>query len=231
MHILKIGHKLCEWEDLKTKGSTPMARYGHSMNHYPQKNILILYGGRNDENYEENGESYLSDVWILSLDNLVWRQWDNNGDIPPPRSFHSAAVIGTSVLIFGGINDQNYCRAIAYTLNMEEMTTRQRMEWNLSKKAETMLNNKGEGEGEGVKPVVVVTQEQEQEESKIPPVKKLLSPKTGQTLLINPKLVSKLQIISPTQKKVDAIAEEESDAENIKTNLASRKKTSRKQII
>ncbi len=95
------------------------------MNYYPQKNVLVVFGGRNDDNFANTGDSYLNDVWLLFIDKLTWVRWDKEdaGMPPVPRYSHCAAVLGMSVLIFGGLCDNNYCRADAHCLDMEVLPT------------------------------------------------------------------------------------------------------------
>ncbi len=48
LYVLKIGSKPLKWISPETAGTPPIARYSHSMNYYHELNILIIYGGRND---------------------------------------------------------------------------------------------------------------------------------------------------------------------------------------
>lgn len=122
--MLKIGKKPCEWIVPEVSGKPPLARYGHTMNYYPQKAMLIIFGGRNDENSNNGGQEYLNDVWILDLENMRWTMWDNKdsmGSIPVARYSHSSAVLGTSIIVFGGLSEENYCKGDVYVLDMERV--------------------------------------------------------------------------------------------------------------
>eukprot|EP01022_Parablepharisma_sp_SALTPOND_P026623 TRINITY_DN644_c0_g1_i1.p2 TRINITY_DN644_c0_g1~~TRINITY_DN644_c0_g1_i1.p2 ORF type:complete len:469 (+),score=15.56 TRINITY_DN644_c0_g1_i1:1707-3113(+) len=123
LYILKIGQKPCEWIEPSVEGRPPIARYGHSMNYCPEKNVITIFGGRNDDNYINTGQAYLNDVWVLTLDKLRWIQWDKEdcGIPPEPRYSHCAATIGSSIVIFGGLGEENYCKADIYSLEMEEL--------------------------------------------------------------------------------------------------------------
>jgi len=125
LFILKIGQKPCEWIEPSVEGTAPMARYGHSMNYYPDKNILIMFGGRNDDNFERTGQNYFNDIWILTLDKLRWIQWEKEecGPIPAPRYSHTSVVLGSAVIIFGGLGEENYCKADIHSLEMEEIAS------------------------------------------------------------------------------------------------------------
>lgn len=119
--ILRIGQKQIYWDEPSLEGQQPIARYGHSMNYYPEKNIMILFGGRNDDNYVNTGQSYLNDIWVLFLDKLCWQQWDkeDQGSMPIARYSHCSANLGTAIIVFGGLSDENYCKSDVYCLETE----------------------------------------------------------------------------------------------------------------
>ena len=81
---------------------------------------MVLFGGRNDENSVTCGTAYLNDVWILTLEKLTWAKWDTKEKLMPvARYSHCATVIGSSLLIFGGLSEENYCRSSIYALETE----------------------------------------------------------------------------------------------------------------
>ncbi len=125
LFVLKIGQKPCEWLQPIVAGRPPIPRYGHTMNYYPQKDIVVIFGGRNDEHFASSGDEYLDDVWILSLPKLTWTEWtkEGRGSVPVPRYLHCSAVMGESVVVFGGLSADNYCRADVYALDMEYATS------------------------------------------------------------------------------------------------------------
>eukprot|EP01022_Parablepharisma_sp_SALTPOND_P011682 TRINITY_DN1492_c0_g2_i1.p1 TRINITY_DN1492_c0_g2~~TRINITY_DN1492_c0_g2_i1.p1 ORF type:complete len:660 (+),score=34.59 TRINITY_DN1492_c0_g2_i1:57-1982(+) len=122
LYVLKIGKKPCEWVTPTIEGPAPLARYGHSMNYYPNRALLIIFGGRNDENYcNDVSQAYLNDVWILDLERMKWIQWDQQEQIVPvPRYSHCSVILGPSVLIFGGLSEENYCKADVHVLTLEK---------------------------------------------------------------------------------------------------------------
>ena len=97
------------WElaELRT-GSQPEPRSGHTFTNVGNKNILFGGFGR------KNGvASTFSDVWMLDIqspDLLVWNESKTSsvtggGEMPLPRSHHTAVAISANrLLIFGGIN-------------------------------------------------------------------------------------------------------------------------------
>eukprot|EP01022_Parablepharisma_sp_SALTPOND_P009513 TRINITY_DN1394_c0_g1_i2.p1 TRINITY_DN1394_c0_g1~~TRINITY_DN1394_c0_g1_i2.p1 ORF type:complete len:472 (-),score=24.31 TRINITY_DN1394_c0_g1_i2:3555-4970(-) len=126
LHILKVGQKICEWIQPAVSGKPPLPRYGHSMNYYSNKGVVILFGGRNDELFSKFGDAYLDDVWVLMLAKLTWVQWnkEGRGAVPVPRYLHCMATIGGSIVVFGGLGTDNYCRSEVYALDMEAATNK-----------------------------------------------------------------------------------------------------------
>jgi hypothetical protein len=70
--ILKIGKKVPEWITPETKGASPPARYDHTIKYYNELNFLILFGGRNDNNYYFKQATCFNDIWILPLRKLAF---------------------------------------------------------------------------------------------------------------------------------------------------------------
>jgi hypothetical protein len=66
--ILRIGKKPLDWIKPQINGNAPSPRYLHSMSFYEEGNVLIVYGGRND-NIES---SVLNDIYLLELQKLEW---------------------------------------------------------------------------------------------------------------------------------------------------------------
>ena len=143
LFVLKIGQKMCEWVEPRIEGPVPLARYSHTMNYYPQKAVIVLFGGRNDENFASAGMSYLNDVWVLSLEKLSWTMWnkeEGQGPTPSPRYSHCSAMFEASIIVFGGLSEDNYCRADVHALDMENNNYKSRLEYELTRKQPLALN-------------------------------------------------------------------------------------------
>lgn len=52
-----------------TLGKSPAPRYMHSMDYFKNSNVIIVAGGRNDQN---PNDPVLNDIWILKMNNLEW---------------------------------------------------------------------------------------------------------------------------------------------------------------
>lgn len=88
-------------------GTPPKARAGHSANLIPSdsshadhlQRVLIFGGG--------DGEEYLNDVHVLDVDEekctIRWRSVATLGVSPPPRSRHSAVLVGSQLFVLGGV--------------------------------------------------------------------------------------------------------------------------------
>jgi hypothetical protein len=73
----------------------PSARDGHTMNLVDKR--LVLFGGNGQKNEEK-----LNDVWMFDLSQHQWEQVLCTGDIPAPRSYHSAHPVGNRFLFLIG---------------------------------------------------------------------------------------------------------------------------------
>lgn len=84
------------WTIPETKGGRPLARESHAaVAHVGQGSPrLYIFGGMQGRR--------LDDLWQLDLDTMVWSSLVTKGPRPPPRSLHSANVIGNKMYIFGG---------------------------------------------------------------------------------------------------------------------------------
>ncbi|GMF27062.1 unnamed protein product [Phytophthora lilii] len=82
-------------------GEWPSARDGHSLCLLQATNArasrLVLFGGNGQLNEEK-----MNDVWLFDLEKQSWTELTCSGDIPPPRSYHTAHTIGEFLFIVGG---------------------------------------------------------------------------------------------------------------------------------
>ncbi|KAL7072380.1 hypothetical protein ACQ4LE_008714 [Meloidogyne hapla] len=85
------------WEVPMTIGMPPSPRESHTAVHFitqTGKEQLIIYGGMDGNR--------MGDVWILDLKTWTWTNPVPNGIMPLPRSLHTANVIGSRMVVFGG---------------------------------------------------------------------------------------------------------------------------------
>lgn len=83
------------WTQLFPGGSTPTARYGHTMEVFGPS--IILFGGQGLAS-----PFYLNDVWIYNTIGNTWTQSFPTGGPPAIRSGHSSVPYGENMYIYGG---------------------------------------------------------------------------------------------------------------------------------
>lgn len=93
-------HTVAWHEVTASDGSWPAGRDGHSMclmqaSDHGQK--LLVFGGNGQRNEEK-----MNDAWVFDVDLETWSQLVCSGTIPPPRSYHTAHVIGHLMIVVGG---------------------------------------------------------------------------------------------------------------------------------
>ena len=101
-----------EFVNIKTTGTPPCSRFGHSMCYLPVNNSILVAGGRNDELCKTQITPLLNDLHLFLLDQKVWIQvkYSYNSDRMDFIGNHCMSVItdGDSyerVLLFGGISN------------------------------------------------------------------------------------------------------------------------------
>ena len=121
LYILSVGRRPLEWIKPEIRTKKPPPRYGHTAEFFSDKSILVVFGGRNDDTFEISGTFCMNDIWVFSAETLEWKEWVNNGSpkqYPEARYSHCSAILGKSVIIFGGLNDANYCGSKLYEIDM-----------------------------------------------------------------------------------------------------------------
>ena len=118
--ILTIGQKLLEWNLAETKGIPPRPRYNHSMNFYERGNFLIIHGGRNDLMSDTIA---FDDTFVLDLEFFEWfkvelySQFDKFKVLS--RCGHQSSIYGNKLIIFGGMNNNNYIGSTLFIVNLD----------------------------------------------------------------------------------------------------------------
>ncbi|MBI5838327.1 MAG: hypothetical protein HZB25_13900 [Candidatus Eisenbacteria bacterium] len=86
------------WVQLAPSGAPPPIRYAHAAVYDPVRDRMIVFGGY--------GDSYLNDVWALSLSGTpAWTQLAPTGTPPPGRTYSSAVYdpVHDRMVLFGGL--------------------------------------------------------------------------------------------------------------------------------
>lgn len=102
-----------EFVQLKSSGTPPVPRFGHTMSFLPCNNSIIIAGGRNDDLSSTNLTPFLNDLMLFMLDQKVWLtvKYSINSDRIDHMGNHCMGVVSDNesyekVLIFGGISNQ-----------------------------------------------------------------------------------------------------------------------------
>ncbi|XP_031253784.1 tRNA wybutosine-synthesizing protein 2/3/4 isoform X1 [Pistacia vera] len=77
--------------------SFPSPRLGHTSSLVGDRMFVI--GGR------DHPLNILSDVWVFNINNNAWTLVECAGCVFPPRHRHAAAVVGSKIYVFGGLNN------------------------------------------------------------------------------------------------------------------------------
>jgi len=115
MGIWSLNLEKLEWEKIPQKPQTNN-RFGHTSVIYQNK--IYLFGGRT-----KYGGGYVSPgLEIFSLtDNCYINQEPEGNIFPEPRKNHIAELIGSQMLIHGGINENNEILNNCYYLNLNQL--------------------------------------------------------------------------------------------------------------
>jgi len=105
---MHLRERRWQWARPQVEGTGPCARGGHTATLVgpidPQKGSarIFLFGGHYDGRGSGEGFVYLNDTYILDIDDNTWLQPRCRGSAPEERYGHSAALVGTRVVYFGG---------------------------------------------------------------------------------------------------------------------------------
>ncbi|CAH3169198.1 unnamed protein product [Porites evermanni] len=113
LFLLKVGVQVT-WERLQQLGDIPCARDGHTLS--ALGSVLYLFGG---SNYPES-EECLEGLYAYDIGTLSWELCPTQGRQPKVLG-HSAAVVGDTLYIFGGIHHGVASDAL-YILNTGNLT-------------------------------------------------------------------------------------------------------------
>ena len=118
--ILLLGQEPLQWIKAETKGIQPLPRYYHSMNYFEKLGYIIIHGGRNDD---LSTSSAINDTFILELINLNWIKvnlYSNIKDFKIISRFgHNSSIYENKLIIFGGVNNNNYIGSSLFIVNLD----------------------------------------------------------------------------------------------------------------
>lgn len=96
-------HSSVKWTELKISGKRrPTARGYHTLSVVAKGDKAIVLGG-------SDGQECFADVFVLDLVELTWTEVKLEAPgVSFPRLSHSACVLGSYILVFGGHDGQEY---------------------------------------------------------------------------------------------------------------------------
>ncbi|XP_043920217.1 leucine-zipper-like transcriptional regulator 1 isoform X1 [Protopterus annectens] len=86
------------WTPIKTKGSVPAARYGHTLTTVAE--LIYMFGGWSEESIS------FKDVYVLDTATFTWQLYEVKGDVPDSRAYHTSTPHhDKDIYVFGGTSD------------------------------------------------------------------------------------------------------------------------------
>ncbi len=113
MNIWSLNMETLEWNKLMLKSST-YSRYGHTSVYYQNK--IYFYGGT----HKIEKSSIPASLETFSLADKTFTTFDSK-NYPGKRKNHIAEVIGNSMLIHGGIDEENHVLDDCHLLDLQHM--------------------------------------------------------------------------------------------------------------
>jgi hypothetical protein len=115
LRILKFGKKPLEWVVPNTQGISPSPRYGCTINHYEELDVLFLFGGKD----HRSKNLVYDDFFMLELSTLKWTNIKIFDNQPQPRFDHCSTILGSKLIIFGGSNTRTFIGSSLYIIELD----------------------------------------------------------------------------------------------------------------
>ena len=96
LHVLDVTCFV--WSRPTCSGTAPIEREGHSAS--VVGNRVHVFGGTWVD--DDSNSVYLNDLHVHDVEAMAWSQPSTTGEPPSQREGHTAAVVGTDVIVFGG---------------------------------------------------------------------------------------------------------------------------------
>eukprot|EP00347_Sterkiella_histriomuscorum_P003927 403362402 len=112
------------------KGISPSPRSHHTALLIHRNKYLLIYGGKNEDNYQSNSQNLssnsiaINDIVLYNLNTKCWENFDQFGFKPEPRWNTSIVYdeLQDKLILFGGSNLQGFCTNHLYILEMKQDT-------------------------------------------------------------------------------------------------------------
>jgi hypothetical protein len=113
--ILKFGKKPLEWFVPETQGMSPSPRYGCTLNHYEELNVLFLFGGKD----HRTKNLVYDDFFMLEISTFKWTKIKIFDNYPQPRFDHCSTLLGSKLIIFGGSTTRTFIGSSLYIIELD----------------------------------------------------------------------------------------------------------------
>jgi len=126
MPDVQLRERTWQWARPQVEGVGPGARGGHTATLVGPTDMqkaaarIFLFGGHYD-GADGGGFTFLNDMHVLDIDENMWSQPRCRGTAPEPRYGHSAALVGTRIVYFGGRGKGKHFRDL-HALDAASMT-------------------------------------------------------------------------------------------------------------
>lgn len=116
-----LNYETLHWDTLNAVKDmeTPEPRDGHTTVAY--KSYLVVYGGAGAFNSILHTRTCSPLLHFLDTQSLHWKIYKPAGRSPDPRRNHGAALIGCTMIIYGGISNENNILGDLQGVNLENM--------------------------------------------------------------------------------------------------------------
>ena len=104
-------------EEVHPHGIGPMPRSQHSAAFFDQ--YLVIFGGRNDLTFKEIQNVALNDLHLYHVITNTWTAIAMFGEFPSSRWGAKLAASENKLLLFGGMNLNNYCESVLFDIKID----------------------------------------------------------------------------------------------------------------
>jgi N-acetylneuraminic acid mutarotase len=101
LNVMVLDTEIMLWYPPTVTGDAPSNRSGHTATRL-DSNLVVVFGG-------VKGRKWLNTVHVLDCTVWKWITVKVAGTAPPPRSYHTAVVVGTNRMIVFGGNNADQC--------------------------------------------------------------------------------------------------------------------------
>lgn len=123
----KIRYRTLVWSKIEA-GNGPSGRFDHSAGAIGK--YFIVFAGRNDS----LGVTALNDLHLFNVQERCWENVEVHGKIPTPRFGTACTVLGSKLIVFGGMSLKGFVSAAVFELEtnlkkVSELISNESRDW------------------------------------------------------------------------------------------------------